>query len=84
MHYLPQAILISFQGTKHIKPNEIKAIVEPASLNWSEKIGDWYLLNLVLKNMDPVAVDQLIGEMIRNKSIRKEKDINEKTEEKEV
>ena len=34
--------------------------------------------------MDPVAVDQLIGEMIRKQSTREEKDIDVETEEKEV
>ena len=68
------------QGTKHLNPILVKAIVEPASLSWSEKIGDWFFLNLVLKNMDSVAVDQLIREMFRSQEIREENDIDEETE----
>ena len=57
--------------------------MEPASLSWSEKVGDWYLLNLVLKNIDSVAVDQLIYELYMSQAIV-QNDMDEETEEKEV
>ena len=72
------------QGTKHIKPSQVKAIVEPASLSLSEKISDWYLLNLVLKNLDSVVVDQLLEEIFRSQEMSEPVDIDKETEEKQV
>ena len=68
MHYLCQTISISLQGTKHLKPNQVKAILLPASLSWSERIADWFVINLVLKNLDSIVVDQLLGEMFRSQN----------------
>ena len=72
------------QGTKHIKPSQVKVIVEPASLSLSEKISDWYLLNLVLKNLDSVVVDQLLEEIFRSQEMSEPVDIDKETEEKQV
>ena len=59
MHYLCQTISISLQGTKHLKPSQVKAILLPASLSWSERIADWFVINLVLKNLDSIVVDEM-------------------------
>ena len=82
MHYLCQTISISLQGTKHLKPSQIKAILLPASLSWSENIADWFLLNLVLKNLDSVVVDQLLREIFRSQNESGGEE--EETEEREV
>jgi hypothetical protein len=38
----------------------VEAILEPASLNYFEKIGDWLVLYLVCKNLDALTVNDLI------------------------
>ena len=60
-------MLVSSQQ-RHLKPSQVKAILLPASLSWSERIADWFVINLVLKNLDSIVVDQLLGEMFRSQN----------------
>ena len=57
---LQRFIVQFFQCGKSAKRSHIEALLEPASLNLVEKIGDWFLLQLIVKNLDTLTVNDVI------------------------
>ena len=55
-----RAFLITAQGGRSCKRSDVEAILEPASLSWAAKIGDWLLLHLICKNLNVLLVNDLI------------------------
>lgn len=52
--------LITVKGGKSTKRSDVEAILDPASLSWWEKVGDWLVLYFVCKNLDVLTVNELI------------------------
>jgi len=52
--------LITVKGGKSTKRSDVEAILDPQSLGYMEKIGDWLLLYFICKNLDPLTVNELI------------------------
>lgn len=52
--------LITVKGGKSTKRDEVEAILEPQSLSFLEKIGDWLVLYFICKNLDALTVNDLI------------------------
>ncbi|TRY75101.1 hypothetical protein TCAL_09359 [Tigriopus californicus] len=52
--------LITVKGSKSTKRSDVEAILDPASLSFAEKLGDWLVLYFVCKNLDALAVNDLI------------------------
>lgn len=55
-----RVFLISVNGGKSCKRSDVEAILDTPSLSWSEKIGDWFLLQLICKNLNVLVVNDLI------------------------
>jgi hypothetical protein len=70
-----------FQCGKSAKRSEIETILEPASLNLAEKIGDWFLLELIVKNLDTLTVNDVIKQLYMNQEGIKPTDSNAKASE---
>lgn len=51
---------ISSRGTKKTKDKDVKQILGHDSPSYVSEISDWFLLNLICKNLHPLTVDQLI------------------------
>ena len=43
-----------------MKRSDVEAILDPSSLNYMEKIGDWLVLYFICKNLDALTVNDLI------------------------
>jgi len=52
--------LITAKGGKSTKRSDVEAILDPQSLNYLEKIGDWLVLYFICKNLDALTVNELI------------------------
>jgi len=52
--------LITIHGGKSCRRSDVEAILEPASLSYTEKLGDWFLLHLICKNLNVLLVNDLI------------------------
>jgi len=52
--------LITIHGGKSCKRSDVEAILEPNSLSYTEKLGDWFLLHLICKNLNVLLVNDLI------------------------
>lgn len=55
--------LITIHGGKSCRRSDVEAILEPASLTWFEKLGDWFLLHLICKNLNVLLVNDLIRQL---------------------
>merc|ERR1712183_172780 len=55
--------LITIHGGKSCRRSDVEAILEPASLTYFEKLGDWFLLHLVCKNLNVFLVNDLIRQL---------------------
>jgi uncharacterized protein YbcC (UPF0753/DUF2309 family) len=51
------------QCGKSAKRSDIEAILEPTSLSLIEKIGDWFVLHLIVKNLDTLTVNDIIKQL---------------------
>merc|ERR1712083_1279257 len=52
--------LITIHGGKSCRRSDVEAILEPNSLSYTEKLGDWFLLHLICKNLNVLLVNDLI------------------------
>jgi len=52
--------LITIHGGKSVKRGDVEAILETTSFSWFNRIGDWFILNLVCKNLNVLVVNDLI------------------------
>ncbi len=43
-----------------MKRSDVETILDPASLSFTEKLGDWLVLHLVCKNLHPLIVNDLV------------------------
>lgn len=55
-----RVFLITVNGGKSCKRSDVEAILDPESYGWGQKIGDWFLLQLVCKNLNPLLVNDLV------------------------
>jgi len=55
--------LITVKGGKSTKRSDVEAILEPESLNFIEKLGDWLVLHFICKNLNALCVNDLIREL---------------------
>merc|ERR1711936_1236257 len=53
--------IIARKGTKKTKRSDVESILEPDSLNFFEKLGDWVLIYLVVRNLNNLVVNDLIN-----------------------
>jgi hypothetical protein len=67
--------LVTFTGGKSTKRSDVETILEPQSLNWFEKLGDWLVLYLVCKNLNVLLVNDLLRHLHKA-----EESINSNTE----
>jgi hypothetical protein len=60
--------LITVKGGKSTKRSDVEAILEPSSLNYVEKIGDWLILYFICKNLDVLTVNDLIRHLHKSEA----------------
>ena len=65
--------LISVKGGKSTKSEDVEEIIELRSLTFLERLGDWFLLNLMCRNLNSLLVNDLI------KQLRKEEKCDNST-----
>lgn len=58
-----RVFLITQSGGKSVKRSDVESILEPASLSYFQKIGDWFLLKLICVNLHPLLVNDLIRQL---------------------
>ena len=52
-----------FQGTKKTKRSDVESILEPESLTFFEKLGDWVVIYLVVRNLNNLVVNDLLYQL---------------------
>ena len=55
--------LIVIDGGRSCRRAHIEAFLEPEHLSWCEKMGDWFLLHLICKNLNVLLVNDLINQL---------------------
>jgi hypothetical protein len=60
--------LITFRGGRSTNRSDVEAILDPPSLSWSEKLGDWLVLYLLCKNLDVLTVNDLIRHLYKSEA----------------
>lgn len=60
--------LIAVKGGKSTKRADVELVLEPASLNFFERLGDWLVLHLVCKNLNALLVNDLIKQLHKDNS----------------
>lgn len=60
--------LITVKGGKSTKRSDVEAILDPESLSYWEKIGDWLVLHFVCKNLDTLTVNDLIRHLHKSEA----------------
>ena len=55
--------LIVIDGGRSCRQAHVEAFLEPKHLSWCEKMGDWFLLHLICKNLNVLLVNDLINEL---------------------
>ena len=55
--------LIVLDGGRSCRRAHVEAFLEPDYLSWWEKIGDWFLLHLICKNLNVLLVNDLINQL---------------------
>jgi hypothetical protein len=58
-----RVFLITVHGGRSVRRSDVEAILDPASLSYGEKLGDWFLLHLVCKNLNVLLVNDLIKQL---------------------
>ena len=43
--------------------SDVEAILDPADQSYNEKLGDWFLLHLICKNLNVLLVNDLIRQL---------------------
>jgi len=61
--------LITVKGGKSTKRSDVEAILEPDSLSWLEKVGDWLVLYFLCKNLDVLTVNDLIRQIHKSEAV---------------
>lgn len=61
--------LIAVKGGKSTKRAEVEEILEPKAYNFFEKLGDWLVLHLVCKNLNPLLVNDLIKHLHKQENV---------------
>lgn len=59
----------SLQCGKSTKKEDVEAILDVKSLTFLEKIGDWFVLHLVVKNLDTLTVNELIEQLRKDQEV---------------
>lgn len=62
--------LIAVKGTKLTKRADVETILEPASLNFFERLGDWLVLHLLCKNLNALLINDLIKALHKDNSAK--------------
>lgn len=55
--------LITIHGGKSCRRSDVEAILDPADQSYTEKLGDWFLLHLICKNLNVLLVNDLIRQL---------------------
>ena len=55
--------LIVLDGGRSVRRAHVEAFLEPGYLSWWEKMGDWFLLHLICKNLNVLLVNDLINQL---------------------
>jgi len=55
--------IIARKGTKKTKRSDVDAILEPESLGFFAKLGDWVVLYLLVRNLNNIVVHDLINQL---------------------
>ncbi len=56
------------QGGKSTKRSDVEAILDPSSLSYWEKIGDWLILYFICKNLDVLTVNELLRHLHKSEA----------------
>ena len=54
-----------------MKRIQVETILEPQSLNAFEKLGDWFILFMIVKNLDTLTINDLIKQVCILRNIDK-------------
>ena len=55
--------LIVLDGGRSVRRAHVEAFLEADYLSWWEKMGDWFLLHLICKNLNVLLVNDLINRL---------------------
>ena len=55
--------LIVLDGGRSVRRAHVEAFLEADYLSWWEKMGDWFLLHLICKNLNVLLVNDLINQL---------------------
>jgi len=55
--------IIARKGTKKTKRSDVESILEPESLTFFEKLGDWVVIYLVVRNLNNLVVNDLLYQL---------------------
>jgi len=55
-----RVFLIRLNGGKSCRRSYVEFILDPDSYGWGQKIGDWFLLQMICKNLNPLVVNDLV------------------------
>ena len=58
--------LIVIYGGRSCRRAHVEAFLEAEHLSWCEKMGDWFLLDLICKNLNVLLVNDLINQLYLN------------------
>merc|ERR1712037_469992 len=53
----------TIHGGKSCRRSDVEAILDPADQSYTEKLGDWFLLHLICKNLNVLLVNDLIRQL---------------------
>ena len=60
---LALSLSVLLQCGKSTKQQDVETILDAKSLTFLEKIGDWFVLHLVVKNLDTLTINERIKQL---------------------
>lgn len=63
-----RVVLITSKGGKSTKRSDVESILEPPSMSYGERIGDWLVLYFICKNLDTLTVNDLMRHLYKSEA----------------
>lgn len=60
--------LIAVKGGKSTQRSDVEAILDPPSLGFMQKIGDWLVLYFICKNLDVLTINDLLKHLYKSEA----------------
>ena len=46
--------------------SDVETILNPKALGFGEKIGDWFILHQIIKNLDTLTINEMIKQLLKD------------------